>query len=301
MPRIERLRQNTPQWLRWRRGGIGSSDAPAIMGESAFSSARMLWAVKTGRSAERPDSPAMRRGRGLEGAARLAYEAATGVLTEPVCLAHDDREWMRASLDGLSLDGAIALEIKCPLNGKDHETAQRGEAPRHYYAQLQHQLEVSGASEAHYWSFDGERGVLVRVTPDREYIARLIAAERLFWRRVCEDRWPEESRAEVLDLGADRAWELAAAAYRTAKQSLELASMTERQARERLLKLAAGPRTFGFGVEVVRSSRRGAIDYAAIPELRSVDLEPYRKPPVEVVTVSLCGATATDPKLREGD
>jgi len=36
MPRIERLEQNTPEWLRWRMEGIGSSDAPVIMGEGAF-------------------------------------------------------------------------------------------------------------------------------------------------------------------------------------------------------------------------------------------------------------------------
>jgi predicted phage-related endonuclease len=48
MPRIERLEQNTPQWLRWRMEGIGSSDAPVIMGEGAFKSRHLLWAIKTG-------------------------------------------------------------------------------------------------------------------------------------------------------------------------------------------------------------------------------------------------------------
>jgi predicted phage-related endonuclease len=36
MPRIERLEQNTPKWLRWRLEGIGSSDAPVIMGEGGI-------------------------------------------------------------------------------------------------------------------------------------------------------------------------------------------------------------------------------------------------------------------------
>jgi putative phage-type endonuclease len=290
MPRIERIWQNTPQWLVWRRGGVGSSDAPAIMGESPFASARRLWQLKTGRSAEPGETPAMRRGRRLEPAARRAYEAATGAPIEPVCLAHDRLEWMRASLDGLSFDGAIALEIKCPINSRDHATALRGEPPRHYYAQLQHQLEVSGADELHYWSFNGAQGVLVRVRPDRAYIGRLIEAEERFWRRVCEDCWPEENRADELDLGADRAWASAAAAYRAAKERLDAASLAEGRARERLLKLAAAPRTFGAGVEVVRTARRGAIDYSAIPELRSVDLEAYRKPQVAVVKINLGGA-----------
>ena len=50
--------------------------------------------------------------------------------------------------------------------------------------------------------------------------------------------------------------------------------------------LATARRTFGCGVELLRSSRRGAVDYAAIPELRGVNLEPYRKPPVAVVRIN---------------
>ena len=46
MPRIERLHQNTPEWHRWRMQGIGASDAPAIMGETAFKTPRMLWSEK---------------------------------------------------------------------------------------------------------------------------------------------------------------------------------------------------------------------------------------------------------------
>jgi len=36
MPRIERLRQNTPEWYGWRLQGLGSSDAPVLMGDGAF-------------------------------------------------------------------------------------------------------------------------------------------------------------------------------------------------------------------------------------------------------------------------
>jgi hypothetical protein len=47
MPKIERLEQNTSEWLRWRLQGIESSDAPVIMGEAAFKTRRRLWAIKT--------------------------------------------------------------------------------------------------------------------------------------------------------------------------------------------------------------------------------------------------------------
>src|SRR5580658_11338617 len=116
MPRIERLEQNTPEWLRWRMEGIGSSDAPVIMGEGAFKSRHLLWAIKTGRAREFAGNAAARRGHALERAARTAYERQFGLQMEPLCLIHEQYDWMRASLDGMSFDGSLVLEIKCPLN-----------------------------------------------------------------------------------------------------------------------------------------------------------------------------------------
>lgn len=54
----------------------------------------------------------------------------------------------------------------------------------------------------------------------------------------------------------------------------------------RLEELASARRTFGSGLELLRTVRKGAVDYSAVPELSGVDLERYRKPPVEVIKVS---------------
>ena len=215
MPRIERLEQNTPEWRRWRMEGIGSSDAPVIMGEGAFKTRRVLWAIKTGRARDFAGNPASRRGHALEHAARRAYELELGDQMEPLCLVHDRFEWMRASLDGLSFDGSTVLEIKCPLSVRDLNAAQQGRVPSHYYGQLQHQLEVTGAAEAHYWSYDGRVGRLVRIRPDRDYLKRLVDEEGEFWRRVKENRWPELDDKEV-DMSSDPRWRSLALQYRQA-------------------------------------------------------------------------------------
>jgi putative phage-type endonuclease len=285
MPRIERLHQNTPEWHRWRRQGIGASDAPVIMGETPFKTPKTLWSMKTGRTEEEPAGPAARRGRELERFARRAYERQTGIQMEPLCMVHEGFEWMRASLDGLSFDGSTLLEIKCPLSLRDRASAQEGRIPSQYYAQLQHQLEVSRAERAHYWSFHGSDGILIEVRPDREYAKRLVEAEAAFWRLVKEDRWPELVNDE-LDLSADPTWREAALRYREARLRLEAATFEEHQLRATLEGLATARRTYGSGVEVLKSSRKGAVDYAAVAELRGVDLEPYRKPPVAVVKIN---------------
>ena len=285
MPRIERLHQNTPEWHRWRMQGIGASDAPVIMGETPFKTARNLWSIKTGRTREDEAGPAARRGRALERFARRVYERQTGIQVEPLCLVHEEFEWMRASLDGLSFDGSTLLEIKCPLNPRDRASAHEGRIPSHYRAQLQHQLEVSGAERAHYWSFHGTDGILIEMSPETEYAKRLVEAEAAFWQRVKEDRWPDLANEE-LDLSADPQWRDVALRYRQARLQLETAEFEEHKLRAKLERMATARRTYGCGVEVLKSSRKGAVDYAAVPELRGVNLETYRKPPVAVVKIN---------------
>src|SRR5258707_2224039 len=95
MPRIERLKENTPEWHRWRLQGLGASDAPVVMGDAPFRTRRFLWSVKTGLARESAVGPAARRGRALEHAARSAYERHTGIQMEPLCLVHDGLAWMR--------------------------------------------------------------------------------------------------------------------------------------------------------------------------------------------------------------
>src|SRR5215469_8670015 len=221
MPTIESMQQNSPDWSDWRRGGLGSSDAPVVMGDSRWMTRRTLWEIKTRRSREAErDDVAIRRGRALEAAARAAYEARTAEIMEPHCVSHDHLSWMRASLDGLNFERSLVLEIKCPLNRRDHDLAAEGRIPTHYYAQLQHQLEVSRARELHYWSFDGRRGVLVKVFPDEGYIERLVRTEEDFWRSVTENRWPEPHFREQ-DLSSDPSWSIAAQRYLLVRQRLD--------------------------------------------------------------------------------
>ena len=200
--------------------------------------------------------------------------------------------WCTTSLNGCAhrstgsaSTAQLYSRIKCPLNVRDQGAAKAGSVPPHYYAQLQHELEVSRAEELHYWSFDGSAGSLVRVRPDRDYLKRLLDAEAAFWRLVRENVWPEPAGDE-LDLSADPKWRHIALRYREVKVRLETAAAEEHKLRAMLENLATARRTYGCGVELLRSSRKGAVDYATVPELRGVNLEPYRKPPVPVVRIN---------------
>ena len=176
--------QSTGEWLSWRRGGIGASDAPVVMGLSPWQKEGELLLLKTGQKAERPANDAMERGKRLEPVARLAYVNHTGVAVEPVCVQSREHDWMRASLDGLSTDGQHVVEIKCP-GEKDHSLAAYGSVPEKYYPQLQHILAVTGLGEIYYWSFRFGHTVLLKVNRDDAFIAALLEKEIAFWAKVC--------------------------------------------------------------------------------------------------------------------
>ena len=114
---IVRLVQGSPEWHDHRRRHRNASETPAVLGVSPWVTPYQLWLQRTGR-AEPHVTPAMLRGTQLEPAAREAYEALTGNAMQPSVLA--DREYS-ASLDGITLDGGLILEIKCPVKGRDSE------------------------------------------------------------------------------------------------------------------------------------------------------------------------------------
>jgi putative phage-type endonuclease len=194
--RVLDLEQHTVGWHRWRAGGIGASDAPALMGVHVSGiTADQLLAEKLGRERREVTFP-MKRGLREESPARLLCEERLGWCMRPACVQHDEIAWLRASLDGLDwLDQAL-VEIKCP-NVVDHEVALAGVVPHHYVPQVQHQLLVSGCALAYYASYskavrfggpDAPSLALVEVEPDAEYLARLLEAEEAFWERLSAAR-----------------------------------------------------------------------------------------------------------------
>ena len=178
--RFVSLVQGSPRWHEWRAGGIGGSDAAAILGLSPWCAPLLLWQRKTGRAPEQEVSFAMRRGQKLEPVARRLYEGLVGWEAPPVCVEHPTRPWLRVSLDGLDPWGDVPLEIKCP-NGDAHRLALDGRVPDYYAPQVQFQLLVTGARVLHYVSYNpsacfgaGEQlSAPVEVRPDPAMFALL--------------------------------------------------------------------------------------------------------------------------------
>lgn len=285
MSAVLKLVQGTPEWHEHRAQSRNASETPAVLGVSPWQTPYGLWMIRTGRKVQAV-TPAMQRGSNLEPAARAAYETLTGRVMEPLVLTEGDYS---ASLDGITLDGELILEIKCPFKGRESalwRAAAAGEMPEHYDWQIQHQLMVSGAARAHLCVFDGTDGILLEVKPKPETWPRIREAWDAFQQYLDSDTPPPLTDRDTRERD-DAKWQEAAAAYIAAKQCADGAAKALDQAKAALIALASHSSEAGAGVKVTRFWKAGAVDYKKIPELKGVDLERYRGKAREEVRITV--------------
>lgn len=271
---IVHLAQGSPEWLAYRQSRRNASESAAVLGQSPWLTPYQLWLVKTGRTETRV-THAMQRGTDLEPLARAAYEDQTGLVMQPLVLEADGYS---ASLDGMTLDGDLVLEIKCPLRGSRSDLwqdVQSGQVPAYYGIQVQHQLMVSGAVLAHLWVFDGSKGILHAIERDATVMDRIQAGWDAFEQYLTGDTHPPLTEADTV-MRHDAAWATAAAAYTQAKRDADALAERLEAARQALVSLAHHPREQGAGVSVTRFWKQGNVDYKKVPQLQGLDLNPYR-------------------------
>jgi putative phage-type endonuclease len=284
MSTIINLVQGSAAWLEYRRSMRNASETAAVLGISPWVTPYQLWLLKTGRKVQAVNA-AMLNGTALEPEARSAYELETGHVMQPLVIQDGDYS---ASLDGITLQGDLIVEIKVPMRGASSSLWQAvaaGSVPGHYGAQLQHQLMVSGAAAAHLWVFDGSRGLLRVIERDESAMATIRDAWDGFSRFLATDTPPPLLPADTV-LRDDAAWATAARAYAKAKQATLVADEALEGARQALVRLAGHAREEGAGVAVTRFWKAGNVDYKKVVELRGVDLKVYRGKAREEVRVT---------------
>ncbi len=241
-------------WLAARRTGIGSSDAPAILGVSPFATPLSVAAAKQGLHEDDHESELMRWGRYVEGPMIQAFldeqtaAGAKGWQARPSGKMYRSRRpghgFMLATLDGDVLDPAgKAGTIECKLKIFGADEWEREGVPDHVQVQAQHGLEVVQRTFVIVIGLlDGYRLRWKRLPIDRAALEeKILPEERRFWEalergeaipattgppginaRVLKALHPQDS-GETIPLPEHaeehyRAWRQAAAAEKEAKR-----------------------------------------------------------------------------------
>jgi hypothetical protein len=104
---------STPEWVLWRRGGLGASELAAVMGMDPYQTERETWLVKTGQVAGFAGNPKSRWGRRLE---RVGIEVWNEAHPDGDAIANDrpftDERWPHIWGTPDAVAGTIGIEVK---------------------------------------------------------------------------------------------------------------------------------------------------------------------------------------------
>lgn len=308
--KIVNLLQRGDEWLAWRKIGVSATDAIVLLNRSKYKTIWRLWAEKTGyaREVDISGNPLVRKGLENEDQVRIAFESAQNEILLPVCVESSDYPLMRASLDGLTESGE-PVELKCPSESVWKEVCALGtnsSAYRLYYAQVQHQLLVTGASNG--WLVFGFNGLIkeFKVTRDEALIRDLIICAAEFWSQVVARKEPvkDPERDLYIPQGDDvQRWIASAEEYRlyeseveALKKRLEILKERQKPLLENM-KLLMGEYYLAdyCGLMVTRYRTKGKVNYRKLLEDRTstIDediIDSYREATSERCRVTVTGS-----------
>jgi len=273
LPELISVEQGSPLWFALRKTKVTATDACIIMGASQWNTRVQLYNEKISDDPPMTPTARMQRGLDLEPIARDLFNLQYQADMRPAVIVKD---WLMASLDGLDAKSGYIAEIKCPGN-MDHTIALQGKVPDHYYPQLQVQIYVSGAKKGFYVSFDGFENVVVDVERDDKYIDKMIPKLKEFYDCLVNRTPPEPDKNHYIER-EDELWVECCTKLKSViaqKKSLE---EQEEALRNQLIYLSGESNTKGGGILLCQVEKRGNVEYSKIPELKGMDLEPYRKP-----------------------
>jgi len=194
---------NTPEWLEIRKQGIGGSDAAVVLGMSKYSTPYELWLSKRGELNDTP-SPELqkiyRRGHLLETAILQYHADETGMTINRIqgIVVSEKYPFMRATLDGLSVDGKISINAKTSRVYDEWGDIETDQIPQEYLINSQHEMIVAG-TEVHHLPvlLAGLEFKLYIVEADKELQQMIIDSEHDFWQRVQNGIEPELTGDDV--------------------------------------------------------------------------------------------------------
>lgn len=171
------------EWLRYRKLGIGGSDAGAICGLNPYVTAMQVYHDKISDTADDTDNEAMRQGRDLEEYVAQRFMEATGkkVRKANAIFYNEENPFMLANVDRLIVGEDAGLECKT-ASPYMADKWKDGEIPIHYQIQCHHYMAVCD-TRAWYIAvlIYGKEFKFHKIERDEDIIADLIQIEKDFW------------------------------------------------------------------------------------------------------------------------
>lgn len=275
--------QRSTEWFQSRIGRVTGSAVGAILGLSPFADAdsvlRRMVREYHGAPSEFDGNPATTWGTFHEGIAKADFEMATGKTVLPAPFV-EFQDWLGASPDGYVDDDALA-EYKCPYSLREKENPQFKSVYEqyHYYAQVQVQLYVTGRAKCYFFQW-APKGTLAEIVPFSPLWCddNLPKLKAFHERYLSELNNPEHLRPKAKKI-ANADVERLLEEYDQLKVAIEQGDERCKEILASLVAMAGNADALlgHGGRKLTHVERAGSVDYKKVPELKGVDLEPYRK------------------------
>lgn len=254
------LEQNSFEWELDRMSGIGSSDAPSVMGVSPYTTALQLWEAKVYLQASE-DKFIFQKGHALEVVARSIYNNHSGLKFIKENGKCEDNPILKASFDGYDGNSQVILECKYVGQENFNRVKETGRPLDHHYPQLQHQLNVCGFKHVIYMIYTAgiesqiKEWHAITVLRDDEYIETLVEKEMEFWASVVAKKRPEPSEMDSVEV---KDQELAGFLdqYRDIAQTIKDLTLSQKILKNKIQDLVTHPK-MNYGKMTVSKTGRG--------------------------------------------
>lgn len=272
--------QGSKEWHEERAKGIGGSEIAIVLGISPYRTRYSLWLEKCG--LKQPDDishlPHVQRGVMAEPVARKLMEDRLQCKLTP-------KTWPQNGIVRLSDDGGNEetkqlIEVKA-MGLVDHQAAHCGKIPDYYKVQCVWALGVTGYERCWFTSIrpeDNNDLAIIEVLPDNELFLSMKQEAEKFWKLVETRTPPEMTNKDYLVVESGIILD-DLEIYKKAKTDYERAKAEYESAQEKLVGHAGENSIMGAWGKITRFTKKGSVNYKAIPELKGVDLEKYRSEP----------------------
>ena len=199
---VSTLNLDKKSWLRYRKRGIGGSDAGAVCGLNPYHTAIQVYYDKTSDEIEEIDNEAMRQGREFEDyVAGRFCEASGKKVRRANAMYYDEKNpFMLADVDRMVVGENAGLECKT-ASPYMAEKWEDGKIPLSYQIQCHHYMSVCN-TDAWYIAvlIYGKEFKYYRIERDEQVIADIIRIEKEFWREHGMKReMPDPDGAKTAD------------------------------------------------------------------------------------------------------
>lgn len=261
--KIMDLEQDTEEWLNFRRGKIGGSDIPKILGISSYGTPYELWKEMLGFTEKTPMNPAMYKGKQIEPLSRRKVNAESNSSFVPSVLQHKDFEWAIYSSDGI--DQAKKIIWECKYNKKEfHAMALENKLPPEHYAQVQWGLFVSGYDVAWYTSNNDQDDITIEVLKDFDFIKdTLLPKASEFYHYLTSFTPPPTNAKDYVKIEDDQFNELAHS-YKLVSSEMKALKDKQDKIKEMLIEFTDDGNCEGGGIKIFRKGGGVSVDYKGI-------------------------------------